>query len=310
MDTIDARLAALAARQHAVFAMRQAAPLGITQRMVQRRAEAGRLELLHRGVYRIAGAPETWRQMTMAAVLAYGPDAFAARRTAGHLWRSPLADHHVIEVIVGPDRRRAVAGVEARRVPLPPPRDIRIIDAIPVTAIGRTLFDLAVVCPIEVVEEAVDDALRRHLVTVRRLLQRLHDPASIGGRGTAVMRAVLAQRDPDSVPPKSVFETRLLREMRNGGLPKPVRQYAIRDRGRLVGIVDAAYPDLRVAVEADGYQWHASRARWENDLRRGTDLLALDWMVVRVSWHQLLTDPQRVVERIRQVMAIAQRRGS
>ena len=51
-----------------------------------------------------------------------------------------------------------------------------------------------------------------------------------------------------------------------------------------MAIVDFAYPDIKLAIEAEGYRWHSSRARWERDLERRNELTALGWRVIHVTW--------------------------
>jgi very-short-patch-repair endonuclease len=51
----------------------------------------------------------------------------------------------------------------------------------------------------------------------------------------------------------------------------------------VVAVVDFAYPDRRIAIEVDGYRWHAGRRRWERDLARRNALTALGWRVLHVT---------------------------
>jgi hypothetical protein len=75
-------------------------------------------------------------------------------------------------------------------------------------------------------------------------------------------------------------------------LPRWVQQYAIRlGDGRSVRL-DAAYPDVRVAVELDGAAFHGSRQARERDLRRDTALASLGWVVLRFSYARLMADPE------------------
>jgi very-short-patch-repair endonuclease len=82
------------------------------------------------------------------------------------------------------------------------------------------------------------------------------------------------------------------------GLPKPAIQHEIRDRGRLVAIVDFAYPDVRLAIEADGYRWHSGRARWRTDLQRRNAVTALGWRIVHVTWEDLERTPDELLRLI------------
>jgi hypothetical protein len=125
--------------------------------------------------------------------------------------------------------------------------DLTVVDAIPVTTPVRTLLDLAAIPPADGVEEALDDALRRGLVTVRRLQWRLEE---LGRRpGVTTMRRLIETRSHLAETPESILETRFLRLLRRRGLPEPIAQYRIRDGGRLVAIVDFAYPERMLAVE-------------------------------------------------------------
>lgn len=96
-----------------------------------------------------------------------------------------------------------------------------------------------------------------------------------------------------------MFETLLLRLIQRSGLPRPAIQYEIRDRSRLLAVADFAYPDRKLAIEADGYPWHSSRARWEHDLSRRNRLTALGWSVVHVTWGHLTMAPSGPIDDLR-----------
>jgi hypothetical protein len=68
------------------------------------------------------------------------------------------------------------------------------------------------------------------------------------------------------------------------GLPEPLRQYEVSAGGWSVGRVDGAYPDIMLALEADGYEWHSAKAEWLRDRRRQNALVALGWAVLRFTW--------------------------
>jgi very-short-patch-repair endonuclease len=166
----------------------------------------------------------------------------------------------------------------------------------------RTLIDIASVAARDEVEEALDDALRRGIVSISRLRWRL-DGLGGGRTGVGKMRALIDARDPSTAIPESVLERKVLRMLRGAGLPQPLLQHQIRKGGRLVAVVDFAYPELRLAIEADGYRWHSGRARWKRDRRRGNNLTLLGWRVIHVTWDNLLDRSDAVVDLIRRVLA-------
>ena len=83
---LDAEIARLASRQHGVIATRQLAALGLARGGVARRAQAGRLHRVHRGVYAVGHPVLTVNGRRMAAVLAAGPSAALSHASAAALW--------------------------------------------------------------------------------------------------------------------------------------------------------------------------------------------------------------------------------
>jgi very-short-patch-repair endonuclease len=175
--------------------------------------------------------------------------------------------------------------------------DVTVFDAIPVTTPTRTLIDLAAVVSADVLEEALDDALRRRLTTVRRLRWRLAQLGTRGRPGAGRLEKLVVARAGGTVT-ESVLETRFLRLLRRSGLSLPESQYEIRDGRRLVARVDFAYPDLKLVIEIDGYRWHSGRARWERDLARRNALTALGWRVIHVTSTDLDERPGEIVAMI------------
>ena len=87
------------------------------------------------------------------------------------------------------------------------------------------------------------------------------------------------------------FERRLHSLLLRSGLAAPVVQFEVRIAGRVIARPDLAYPDLRIAIEADSYRWHGGRSAWERDLARRTKLAAGGWLVLHFSWRDLTERP-------------------
>ncbi|MGZ5315514.1 MAG: type IV toxin-antitoxin system AbiEi family antitoxin domain-containing protein, partial [Solirubrobacterales bacterium] len=124
-----AALAELAARQHGVAALAQLRAPGFDERPVHRRAAAGRLHRVHRGVYAVGHPQLSFQGRCLAAVMAcggpgplptsvrrrQGPPAFPAvvsHRSAAALWGMLSAPAGWIEVSIpstnGRKRRRGI----------------------------------------------------------------------------------------------------------------------------------------------------------------------------------------------------------
>ena len=285
-ETPDGLIAALASKRYGVFSRAQVLERGVTDDMVRRRLAAARWERLYPGVYRLAGVPQSWRQALLALCLAWGAASFASHRAAAAHWELLGFGSGAMDLIVPRGRHRMLPGTIHRPVRFPS-ADATVLAGIPVTTPARTLLDIAGQAPPESVEEAVDDALRRRLVSVSKLRWQLRESARSGRPGVVLLRSLVEARTTSSASPQSVFETRLHRAIRSAGLPNPKVQHQIRDRRTLVAIVDLAFPDHKVAIEAEGYRWHSGRLKWEHDLARRNAITARGWRLIHVTWADL-----------------------
>ena len=271
---------------------------------MQRRVASGRWERVQRNVFRITGSPPSWRQALFAACLSNAPGAFVSHLSAAPLWKLPGFPSIPVEIVVPRSRRRRrdSQGVVIRRLGPLPVSDVTVLDGIPVTTPARTLIDIGALVAHDVLEEALDDALRRGLVSFPRLRWRLSELGRQGRQGTTAMRNLLAERDPSEAVQASVFETRLKRILDDEEFPPVIPQHPVVDGRRVVAVLDFAFPSEMVAIEADGYRWHSGRARWQRDLTRRNELTALGWRIVHVTWADLVADPAAVKEQVRRVL--------
>jgi hypothetical protein len=79
----------------------------------------------------------------------------------------------------------------------------------------------------------------------------------------------------------------------DAGLPAPVAQFRIYDlAGNEIYRLDFAWPELRIAVEYDGYEAHENRV--DRDAARDEDLRRRGWTVIRANATDL-KDPKRLI---------------
>jgi very-short-patch-repair endonuclease len=293
---LDVEVSRLADAQYGVFSREQLRGLGVTNRMIYRRLASGRWERLNPNVFRVGGAPSSWRQSLRAATLGWGDGSVISHRSAAPSWRFAGFEPGLVEITVPRHRRRAIPGIVHRNVLFE--ADVTIHEGIPITTPARTLIDLASVCPTHQVEEALDDALRRKMISIPRIRWRLAEIEGDGGRpGVSLLRSLIDARA-EGVVSQSVLETHLLRAMASADLPKPTQQYEIRDREGHKAFVDFAFPTEKVAVEADGYRWHSGRIKWQADLTRRNRISSLGWCVIHVTWDDLMNRPDLVIDSI------------
>ncbi|MGI8462561.1 MAG: DUF559 domain-containing protein [Solirubrobacterales bacterium] len=290
-----AAVAGLAAAQCGVISRAQLLGLGATPRIVASWIAAGRLHPLHRGIYLVGHRAEHPRAREMAAVLACGEHAFVAGRSAGWLWRILEARPAVIEVILAHgDRRRA--GILIRRSTLTR-RDKRHLGPVPLTSPARTLLDLAATLEPASLERALSEATSRHLTTRPLIVATLKDHPN--ALGTRPLRALFElERGPALT--RSEAEGKLLTLIRRADLPSPQTNARLGDYE-----VDFLWHEQRVIVEVDGFAFHGSRAAFERDRRRDAVLQSQGLKVIRITWRQLVGEPELVIARLAAILAVA-----
>lgn len=291
MEGFD-EIAALARAQYGLILRVQLLACGVSPSTIQRWLDGGRLEAVHRGVYRLAGTPLTWDQRLWAAVKAAGDDAVVSHRSAARLWG--IHDDEAVEVTVNRDRAPRLDGVVVHRTTDLRDTHVSRRRGFPTANPLRTLVDLGAVVRPNFVEDALDRALERRLVTVDGVEATIEWLARRGRRGVGVLRAIVDQRALGRSRPDSLLEPRMARLLRAHGLPPFIFQYEVRHAGRFVARVDFADPDLLIALEVDGFESHATPRALQSDLSRQNALVALGWTVLRFTWADVVRRPEMV----------------
>lgn len=187
---VDPAVADIAERHHGVFGGHHLRELGVTKAERNRRVELCHWLEAHQGVYRIAGAPRSWRGDLLAACWAGGTRAVASHRSAAALWDLPGQRKEIAEITCPRWRRARHEGVEVHETTALSNRDITLVAGIPVTTVERTIFDLAAICSRFTVDLAIDTALRRKLTTVDTLCAMLRRVGKRGRKGTGPPRTL------------------------------------------------------------------------------------------------------------------------
>ena len=281
MFAADRLIEQLAAAQLGLVTRAQLRAHGITAHAIANRARAKRLVPLHRGVYRVGPVIAPYSR-ELAAVLACGPHAVLSHRSAGRLWKLlPDADD------TGPidislrrgDRERS--GIRIHRVRLKR-EDVTAHGGVPVTTPSRTLLDLAAVLASRDLESALALAERSDLLDHGELL------ALTGRRkgrpGARLLRSLLADAGPAFT--RSEAGARFLAMIRKAQLPAPETNVRVESYE-----VDFFWRRENFVVEVDGFAFHSTARRFENDRRRDARLAAGGVRVMRVTWHQLTREP-------------------
>ena len=286
-----------------VFTTEDARRVGASPAALTRAINKGRVRRLFRGVYVVAGANTTWwTQARAVAAWSKGALSHLSAAFALGLIERPPAELDV----VGRAARKTPSGARLRyhqSCHTGPPHVVTM-RGVPVTAAARTLLDIAPLVSEEALENALEEALRRGLVSMARLEWQLRTEGRQGRDGTAVLRQLLRKRGAQSAPTESTLETRVARWFRSTRLPEPVRQHRVIEAGRFIARIDFAYPESRIAVEAKSYRWHGGRREWLRDEDRRRDLQDLGWKVIEVTDEDISTRGAKLEQEIAGLLGI------
>lgn len=171
-----------------------------------------------------------------------------------------------------------------------------------VTDPTRTAVDCARVLPEDEALAVLDSALRSAAVTQDDLLQAVAGlPVRHPHRSRAERLVRMADARADN-PFESVL--RWIVHDVPGLCVDP--QVEIDDDSGRVGRVDLADVELRIVLEADSHEHHASPAALAADCSRYDRLVAAGWLVLRFTWDHVMHRPGWVREMVRRVVEIRQ----
>jgi very-short-patch-repair endonuclease len=230
----------------------------------------------------------------MAAVLYSGADGVLSHRSAAALWGIRPPSSRAIEVTV-PSKSRSCSGIQ-RRFAVLPADEVTKRDGIPVTTVPRTIFDLAAVESVDVVELALrqSEYLRLHdHLSLPHLLDRY--PRR---NGSKAIRVCLARRRETSGRTRSWLEERFLPFLREHRLPSPHLNRWIEVGGRLIQ-VDCLWPEPKAVVELDGFAGHGTRIAFREDRARDRRLRVAGYGVTRIAPEQLDDEPEALAADLR-----------
>jgi len=67
--------------------------------------------------------------------------------------------------------------------------------------------------------------------------------------------------------------------------------------------VDFGYPEIKLAIEVDGFKAHGTPRRMSKDFVSQNGLVPYGWHVLRFTWRQVVREPEMVVRTIADSLA-------
>jgi hypothetical protein len=288
-------LAAMAERQHGVVSIRQLiGPLGYSRRSVSHAVAAGRLYRLHQGVFAVGHTEISSDGWCLAAVLACGPGSLLSHYSAAWLWGLSSYSPAPYEVTTPvPRHGRLPLRIHHSRVLAGADRALQ--REIPVTAVPRTLLDLAARARTRRLHQYLERAEELRLLDLGPIDDLLARTGRHPGRGR-LRRALAAYRTPPFT--RSEFERRFYAAVLAAGLPRPAVNFNV------AGLeLDLYWTEHRFAVELDVFETHRTRGAFQRDRLRQEDLLLEGIGMTRVTDVRFDREPDVVMARIARFLA-------
>ncbi|HEX4106703.1 MAG TPA: hypothetical protein VHX88_01125 [Solirubrobacteraceae bacterium] len=286
---LNAALAQKAREQYGWLLHEQLLAADLGQDAIDHRVRTGVLFRVRPRLYALGWIPVLPEAWAMAAVLAAGPAGALGGASAAALWglQRWTRPFHVI----APSQRRP-NGVVIHRQRLH--ADERTVHrGIPVVKQARLLLDLAPTLDQQTLTRMANQILVEDIRQREAILLVLERHPRAPGCGR-LREAIIVH----GAPSRSVFEQRFVPFCRHHRLPVPALNQ------RVAGyLVDAVFPEARVAVELDGRAFHDTPMQFERDREKYCALTAKGVAVYPLTWSRLVRQPALEAERLRAVIS-------
>jgi very-short-patch-repair endonuclease len=290
----DARLALLAGRQAGAFTLAQAMRLGYPKATVYSRASSGSWKVRQPGVFVVAGSERTRMQDLWIAVLAVGTDALLSHESAALIHGAERLGLEPIVLTVRHGWHQRLSGLFVHQINDHQTWHETTWRGLPVSTPARSVVELGATQSEATIGRVADDLVRMRRTTFPQIAAVLSAVARPGKPGIERVARMLDARGDGYVPPASELERSLFDALAAGGLPAPQRQVRLPGRGPVRGIVDGAYRDARIVLEADGRRWHDRMAAARQDRERDAQVVRSGWVPIRWVYEQIVHHPDEV----------------
>jgi hypothetical protein len=302
--SVLALVAGIAAAQHGAVSWYQLRSAGASRHAIDWAVRVGELIQVAPAVFLVAGAPRTWRQALMVAVLDAGPGACVSHRAAAILLGvAKQGMKEVVEITSPRGRTYRQRGVIVHSpLDLVYERDVIVVDGIPCTGPLRTLVDYGVSESWIEVWDAIERAIQADLVTHKGCEWMLARLSKQGRHGCGPFRRALDERALRmKAPDVGLLEPRFAGLARRYNLPPYAYQCDAFGDGST--FIDFAFVAEKVAVELKGLKGRTNPKKLAEDFERENRLTAAGWVVLSFTWTMVVRRPKYVAETILQVLA-------
>ena len=284
-------LAALATSQHGVVSSAQLLELGYSSTTIARHRANGRLHRVHKAAYAVGHGALTDHGRCLAAVLASAAGAVASHAAAAWLWGIDARLEPTIDVTVS-SRGRRRRGIRIHHSTILCDADLTAYEGIPVTAVPRTLLDIAAERTARALERSLERTEHLGLLELAAIDELLRRCGGHAGRDR-LRDGIALYRQPGFF--RSGYERRLRMIIERAQVTMPSFNFFVEGQE-----LDAYWESARFAVEVDAYSTHGSQAAFERDHARDERLRLAGIEIARFTTRQIESDPDFVGIQIRE----------
>ena len=259
----------LSRRQLGLVTCNQLISLGWSHNAVVHLVRTGQLIRVRHRVYRTAGSAVTADQAMLAAVLAAGERALLSHASGARHWGfTTIPRPEKIHVLTDSWSQPRLAGVQGHRTIWLPDSHRTKHRSVPIAIPERVLVDCCGLVGAKSLRAAINDGLRRRIVTLPRLTRVVDEVPSSGRRSIVPMVEFLRTKIEGYDPGDSDPEIDLVELLVATGFPRPAQQVRVVFEDETM-FIDVGWPDLRVGFEYDSVEYHEHRFHEDRDrLRR------------------------------------------
>jgi very-short-patch-repair endonuclease len=295
------RITAFIRAQRGLFTRVQARSSGFSEYQVRRRLTSGEWKVVLGRVLTIGTTPVTPELRDRAAALLV-PHAVLTGASAARVYGIHVPDRRTF-LWVGDARRRPLGGVIYLHDPLSP-REITLGEGLRLVRPGRAVFDCLRFLEDRHALDLLDRALHARWITHGELAVRVR--AHYGRPGVTRLLRLLRVAGTGA---RSAAERLTLALLRRHGITGWRANEPIADAGRVIAIGDVVFRDRRLVIEIDGWAYHSTPDRYQDDRTRQNLIVRAGWDVLRFTWRDLVERPDEVVGTIRDTLARRRPRG-
>lgn len=298
----------LAAQQHGLFAAYQLGEMKIARGSIHTLVNNSMFARIDRGVYLLSGAADTWHRSALQNVFKAGQQALLSHESA--LINLKLLNEDFVSLRNGEkipfhvtlpreSNRRVCASVH-RSIYKEDLLTRIYVNAIPQVAAEYAIIESVRHMPEKIYSSVIDSAIRRRITDAKKLEEVLGTLWPAPGRSKSRVENIIRgylQSSKEFALAESIIEARVLRIVSMLTRRRICPQYNVYVNGNRYRI-DIAIPELKIAIEVDGFLYHSGRESFDSDKRRQNDLVTAGWTVLRFTAIQSDDEIRRQILRI------------